>query len=136
MENQIEIVYNGNLITLSKHISSNSSIKTDAPKDNQGKGEAFSPTDLVATALGSCMLTIMGIAAKTQNINIDGTYVKINKVMGDKPRRISKIILDFTFIKPLDNKSRKLLERSARTCPVSKSLNENLEEIISFSYCD
>ena len=136
MKNQIEIVYSGNLRTSSKHILSNNSIITDAPLDNQGKGEAFSPTDLVASALGSCMLTIMGIAAKTQNIDIDGTYVEIKKIMGEKPRRISKIILDFTFIKPLNTKNRKLLERAAKHCPVSKSLDSDLEEIISFSYCD
>ena len=136
MKNQIEIVYSGNLRTSSKHILSNNSIITDAPLDNQGKGEAFSPTDLVASALGSCMLTIMGIAAKTQNIDIDGTYVEIKKIMGEKPRRISKIILDFTFIKPLNAKNRKLLERAAKHCPVSKSLDSDLEEIISFSYCD
>ena len=82
------------------------------------------------------MLTIMGIAAKTQNIDIDGTYVEIKKIMGEKPRRISKIILDFTFIKPLNAKNRKLLERAAKHCPVSKSLDSDLEEIISFSYCD
>tara|TARA_B100001250_G_scaffold356504_1_gene331641 strand:+ start:97 stop:507 length:411 start_codon:yes stop_codon:yes gene_type:complete len=136
MENQIEIVYSGNLRTSSKHILSNNSIITDAPLDNQGKGEAFSPTDLVASALGSCMLTIMGIAAKTQNIDIDGAHVKIQKIMGEDPRRISKIILDFTFIKPLNAKSQQLLERAAKHCPVSKSLDPNLEEIISFSYCD
>jgi len=136
MKNQIEIVYSGNLRTSSKHILSKNSIITDAPLDNQGKGEAFSPTDLVASALGSCMLTIMGIAAKTQSINIDGTRVKIKKIMGEKPRRISKIILDFTFIKPLNTKNRKLLERAARHCPVSKSLDSDLEEIISFTYCD
>ena len=136
MKNQIEIVYSGNLRTSSKHILSKNSIITDAPLDNQGKGEAFSPTDLVASALGSCMLTIMGIAAKTQNIDIDGTYVEIKKIMGEKPRRISKIILDFTFIKPLNAKNRKLLERAAKHCPVSKSLDSDLEEIISFSYCD
>ena len=136
MENHIEIVYLGDLRTSSKHILSNNSVITDAPLDNQGKGEAFSPTDLVASALGSCMLTIMGIAAKTQNIDIDGAYVKIQKIMGENPRRISKIILNFTFIKPLNAKSQKLLERAAKHCPVSKSLDPNLEEIISFSYCD
>ena len=88
MEHQIEIIYSGELRTWSTHLKSGDDIITDAPVDNQGKGEAFSPTDLVASALGSCMLTIMGITANTQNINIDGTSARVKKVMGEDPRRI------------------------------------------------
>ena len=88
MNYQIEVIYDGKLRTTAKHLSSNEIIITDAPKDNQGKGQFFSPTDMVATALASCMLTIMGISANNQNINIDGTKAKVKKVMGENPRKI------------------------------------------------
>ena len=83
MKNQIEIIYEGDLRTRAVHLASRSEIITDAPLDNQGKGERFSPTDLVASALGSCMLTIMGITANVQNIDIQGTKIKVEKIMGD-----------------------------------------------------
>ena len=134
MDHQIEIIYSGELRTWSTHIKSGDDIITDAPVDNQGKGEAFSPTDLVASALGSCMLTIMGITANTQNINIDGAYAKVKKVMGEEPRRISEIHLDITFIMPVSEKHRIILERTAHHCPVSKSLNPDLLEVVTFHY--
>ena len=117
MEHQIEIIYSGELRTWSTHLKSSDDIITDAPVDNQGKGEAFSPTDLVASALGSCMLTIMGITANTQNINIDGTYATVKKVMGEEPRRIAEIHLDITFIQPVCEKHRMILERAAHHLP-------------------
>ena len=131
---QIEIEYKGGLRTEAVHLKSGQRIITDAPLDNKGKGEAFSPTDLTAGALGSCMLTIMGITANTQNINIDGTYAKVNKVMGEEPRRISEINLDITFIQPVSKKHRMILERAAHHCPVSKSLHPDLEEVVTFHY--
>ena len=136
MDHQIEIIYSGELRTWSTHIKSGDDIITDAPLDNQGKGEAFSPTDLVASALGSCMLTIMGITAKTQNINIDGAYAKVKKVMGEEPRRISEIYLDITFIHPVSEKHRTILERAAHHCPVSKSLHPDLKEVVTFHYSE
>jgi uncharacterized OsmC-like protein len=136
MEHQIEIIYSGDLRTWSTHLQSGDDIITDAPVDNQGKGEAFSPTDLLASSLGSCMLTIMGISAKTQGINIDGTYATVKKVMGDEPRRIVEIHIDFTFIQPISEKHRTVLERAANHCPVSKSLHPDLKEVITFHYTE
>ena len=134
MKNQIEIIYSGELRTWSTHLKSGDDIITDAPVDNQGKGESFSPTDLVASALGSCMLTIMGITADTQNINIDGTSAKVKKIMGENPRRISEIHLDITFIQSISDKHRTVLERAAHHCPVSRSLHTDLIEVVNFHY--
>ncbi|MDB3868599.1 OsmC family protein [Candidatus Marinimicrobia bacterium] len=134
VENQIEIIYSGELRTWSTHLKSGDDIITDAPVDNQGKGESFSPTDLVASALGSCMLTIMGITADTQNINIDGTSAKVKKIMGENPRRISEIHLDITFIQSISDKHRTVLERAAHHCPVSRSLHTDLIEVVNFHY--
>ena len=131
---EITTSYQGHLRCKSTHGPSGVTLETDAPVDNNGKGETFSPTDLVATALGSCMLTIMGITANTQNINIDGTYAKVKKVMGEEPRRIAEIHLDITFIQPVSEKHRTILERAAHHCPVSKSLHPDLKEVVTFHY--
>ena len=131
---QIELEYQGGLRTELVHLKSGQRLITDAPVDNKGKGEAFSPTDLAAAALGSCMLTIMGITANTQNINIDGTYAKVKKVMGEEPRRIAEIHLDITFIQPVSEKHRTILERAVHHCPVSKSLHPDLKEVVTFHY--
>ena len=88
----------------------------------------------MASALGSCMLTIMGITANTKNINIDGTYAKVKKIMGEEPRRIAGIQLDITFIQPVSEKHRTILERAAHHCPVSKSLHPDLIEVVTFHY--
>ena len=129
-----KIIYKGELRTEAIHIESGNVIITDAPKDNQGRGCAFSPTDLVATALGSCMLTIMGIVAKRKSIDIDGSKAEIEKKMSKDPRRISEICIKIYFAKPIDKTNRELLERAAHTCPVSKSLNDELNEIVQFIY--
>ena len=129
-----KIKYLGNLRTEATHLKSGISIITDAPVDNHGKGEAFSPTDLVATALGSCMLTIMGIVAKKDNINIKDTTVEVRKMMSDTPRRIDEIRVSFVFRNILDEEQRKKLERAARTCPVSASLHDDVKETIEFNY--
>lgn len=130
-----KITYRGNLRTEAVHLKSGNTIITDAPPDNNGKGEAFSPTDLLATSLGSCMLTIMGIMAQRNNIDIEGTTVEITKVMEANPRRVGEIIVAFSM--PANNYSEKektLLENAAHTCPVAKSLSANLKQTVVFNY--
>ncbi|HCN82548.1 MAG TPA: osmotically inducible protein OsmC [Sphingobacteriaceae bacterium] len=130
-----EIKYLGDLRTEATHTQSGISIITDAPVDNQGKGEAFSPTDLLATSLGNCMLTIMGIAARTHNIDIKGTTCSITKIMASEPRRVSGIqaIINFPANAFLD-KDKKILEHAALTCPVYLSLHPDIKKEISFNY--
>lgn len=130
-----EIIYKGELQTEMKHIHSGSIVITDAPLDNQGKGESFSPTDLVASATGSCALTIMGIAARTHGINILGAKVTVLKLMANQPRKISELKLEFRF--PENNFSEKekaILENAARTCPVILSLNPEINIELKFHY--
>lgn len=129
------IKYPGNLRTQALHYQSGNTIITDAPTDNQGKGEAFSPTDLVATALGSCMITIMGIVADTHKFNIDGLSADITKVMASDPRRICEVIIDFNFRGiALNSHQRKLLENAALHCPVAKSIHPDIKQTIIFNY--
>ena len=128
------IVYQNNLRTETEHIASGEKIITDAPVDNNGKGEAFSPTDLVATALGSCIITIMAISANKYDIDMSGTNASVKKIMGSDPRRISEISIDINMNKNIEEKDRKRLERSALTCPVHKSLHPDLEKKIRFIY--
>tara|TARA_A100001011_G_scaffold143384_1_gene151438 strand:+ start:50 stop:451 length:402 start_codon:yes stop_codon:yes gene_type:complete len=129
-----KVTYEGDLRTKAFHIQSGKSIVTDAPVDNEGKGEAFSPTDLVATALASCMLTIMGIVAKRNNVELKGTTAEVEKIMGAMPRQISEIKIKILFNKNFDKITKRKLESAALTCPVSNSLNKNLEESIKFIY--
>ena len=129
-----KVTYKGGLRTKALHIQSGNSIVTDAPIDNQGKGEAFSPTDLVATALASCMLTIMGIVAERNSIELKGTTAEVEKIMGTMPRKISEIKIKILFNKSFDKKTKRKLESAALACPVSNSLNKNLEESIKFIY--
>ena len=128
------VEYKGELRTEAVHLKSGKTIITDAPIDNQGKGEAFSPTDLVATALGSCMITIMGIVAEREGITLDGTTAEVEKVMATGPRRIGEVKIKIKFIQKLNRDQRDKLERAAKTCPVSGSLSENLKETIEFIY--
>ena len=128
------IVYQNNLRTEAEHIATGEKIITDAPVDNNGKGEAFSPTDLVATALGSCMITIMAISANKYDIDMSGTNASVKKIMGSDPRRISEISIDINMNKNIEEKDRKRLERSALTCPVHRSLHPDLEKKIRFIY--
>jgi uncharacterized OsmC-like protein len=121
------ITYLGDLRTECTHVRSGQTIITDAPVDNNGKGEAFSPTDLTATSLGTCMVTIMGLSAKNHNIDIDGTKLEITKHMASDPRRISQI--DIKIILPkrsYSDRELKILETSARTCPVALSLHPDI----------
>ena len=111
-------------------------IITDAPLDNHGKGEYFSPTDMFASSLASCMLTIMGISAQSYGFNIDGTTVEIEKEMAANPRRVARIVVDITFPKgqKYDDKAKRLIESAARTCPVSNSLHPDIIKDIRFHY--
>ena len=129
-----EIKYQGNLRTTAKHLDSGSIIETDAPKDNHGLGETFSPTDMVCTALASCILTIMAIAVEKNGININGTKAMVTKTIGNNPRRISKINIELTFTKDYDAKTKIILERAAFNCPVHQSLSEKVEKNILFHY--
>jgi uncharacterized OsmC-like protein len=131
-----EIEYLGELRTSATHLKSGKTIITDAPPDNNGKGEAFSPTDLLSTSLGSCMLTIMGIVAGRHNIDISGTKVSISKIMEANPRRVGEIIVEFDMARNYPEKERELLEHAAHTCPVAKSLSADLKQTIKFNYRD
>ena len=132
--NTFEIKYNGDLRTTAIHLESGSEIITDAPKDNYGLGQTFSPTDMICTALASCILTIMAIAVKKDNIDIKGTKAVVKKTMGVKPRRISRIDIDITFPKEYDLKTKTILKRAAFNCPVHYTLSETVEKNISFTF--
>jgi uncharacterized OsmC-like protein len=126
-------VYLGELRVKATHLKSGETMITDAPTDNNGKGEAFSPTDTVATALATCMLTIMGIRAEKKNINLQGATAEITKTMGSNPRCISKIEITITMPKiGVDANFQELLEMSAKACPVAKSLHPDIEQVVSF----
>jgi len=130
------IIYEGNLRTSATHLQSNTNIETDAPVDNQGKGERFSPTDLVATALGSCMLTIMGIKARDMQIDLTGVAIDIQKHMKSEPRRIGAVDLTFHFPAhlQLNDKEKTILQNAALTCPVAKSLDPAIEQNVTFNW--
>lgn len=126
-----KVVYQGALRTEATHLRSGNKIYTDAPVDNEGKGEAFSPTDLAATSLASCILTIMGIAAQRKELNIEGASADVTKVMGSDPRRIAKIEITITMpANEYSNADKKVLEAAAHHCPVALSLGEGTEEVI------
>lgn len=129
-----KVTYLGNLRTENLHLQSGNTYITDAPLDNNGKGEAFSPTDTVATGLANCMITVMGIKANQLKIDMDGTTAQVTKIMSAEPRRISRIEIIFNFPNPLDSKSRKILEQTARTCPVYFSLHPDIEREIIFNW--
>lgn len=129
-----KVIYLGNLRTENEHLKSGSKYITDAPTDNNGKGEAFSPTDTVATALANCMITVMGIKARDLKINMDGTTAGVTKTMAANPRRISKIEVILNFPSGIDEKSQKILENTGRTCPVLQSLHPDIEKQIEFNW--
>ena len=128
------VYYSGNLRTESTHPESGESYITDAPTDNEGKGQAFSPTDLIATGLGNCMLTIMGIVARRQSLEIEGTRAEVTKIMGTSPRCISEIKIDFQFPKNYSDEHKQQLEEGALNCPVAKSLSADLIQTVNFYY--
>lgn len=129
-----KITYLGDLRTSSVHLQSGTEILSDAPTDNNGKGEAFSPTDLVANALGSCMMTIMAIKSKDLDVDLCGSTIEITKVMNAEPRRIGKIIVDIKMAVSASEKEQTILERAAMTCPVFLSLHPEIQKEISFSW--
>lgn len=129
-----KITYLGDLRTSSVHLQSGTEILSDAPTDNNGKGEAFSPTDTVANALGSCMMTIMAIKSKDLNLDLVGSTIEITKLMNAEPRRIGKIIVDIKMAVAATEKEQTILERAAMTCPVFLSLHPEIQKEISFSW--
>lgn len=129
-----KITYLGDLRTSSIHLQSGSEIISDAPTDNHGKGEAFSPTDTVANALGSCMVSIMAIKSKDLNLDLIGSTVEITKIMQPEPRKIAKIIVVLNMSVAADQKSRTILERAAMTCPVFLSLHPDIEKEVTFNW--
>ncbi|TGE27479.1 OsmC family protein [Hymenobacter metallicola] len=126
--------YTGKLRTEAVHTASGTTIFTDAPVDNHGRGEAFSPTDLVSASLGACMMTIMGIVAERHQLDMTGVSFEVNKHMASEPRRIAQIDVNFRLPASLSDKDRALLENAARTCPVALSLNPEIRQEVQFSY--
>lgn len=129
-----KVTYLGDLRTECKHLQSGNAFITDAPLDNNGKGEAFSPTDTVATGLASCMMTVMGIKANDMSVDMKGTTATVNKIMAADPRRISRIEVTFDLPFEADEKTQKILERTANTCPVHYSLHPDIEKVIVFNW--
>lgn len=131
----IKSSYLGNLRTESEHLQSNIKILTDAPVDNNGKGEAFSPTDLVASALGSCMVTIMGIVANRDSVSLEGLSWEVTKIMQSSPRKISEIVVDFHWQNPvIDSAMIQKLKNAAKTCPVALSLDPSIKQTLNFGF--
>lgn len=128
------VTYLGNLRTESVHLQSKNSIITDAPIDNNGKGEAFSPTDTVANALASCMFTVMGIKAQDLETDLSGSTAEVTKIMAAEPRRIAEIHITFQMSIAPDEKTKTILERTARTCPVHFSLHPDIKREIVFNW--
>jgi putative redox protein len=130
----IQLEYQGELHCKAVHGPSGAELNTDAPKDNQGRGESFSPTDLVAAALGSCMLTVMGIMARTLEIDITGATASVEKEMTPPPRRIERLAVKIHVPQSISAENRVKLERAAHTCPVHKSLHPDVQMPIEFTW--
>ena len=129
-----KVTYLGDLRTLSIHLASGSEIISDAPIDNNGKGEAFSPTDTVANALASCMFTVMGIKAQDLNVDFSNSTAEVTKIMGTEPRRITEIHVTFSMIVEVSDKERIILEKTAMTCPVLNSLHPYIKKEVVFNW--
>jgi putative redox protein len=124
------VVYEGGLRTTCTHLKSNNSFETDAPTDNHGKGERFSPTDLLATSLATCMITVMGIKARTMDFDLDGVKIEVLKIMKAEPRRVGGIDLTFHIpdsLKTIDEKTKTILKHTGDTCPVMKSIHPDID---------
>jgi putative redox protein len=131
----IQVEYQGDLHCKALHGPSRAELNTDAPTDNQGRGESFSPTDLVATALGTCILTVMGILARTLNLDIAGATATVEKEMtSTAPRRIQSLTVRIHVPRALSAENRQKLERAAHTCPVHKSLHPDIQTPIAFTW--
>lgn len=133
---QIDLTYEGNLKTRAVHEPSGSVLATSAPKDNQGDGSSYSPTDLLATALGSCMLTLMGITARKHQLDITGTSIRVQKEMSPPPRQVARLVVDIEIPKPVDASFRPQLENAALTCPVKLSINQGIDVPVTFRWKD
>jgi putative redox protein len=132
---RIDVRYEGDLHTRGRHGPSGATLETDAPKDNEGRGEAFSPTDLLATALGSCMLTVMGIVARRHAWAMEGATVSVEKHMVTEPlRRVGRLVLRFAMPAGIPVEARRVLERAARTCPVHQSLHPDVKVETMFDW--
>lgn len=129
-----KVTYLGDLRTSSIHLQSGTEILSDAPTDNHGKGEAFSPTDLLANALGSCMVSIMAIKSKDMNLDLVGSTVEVTKIMQAEPRKIAKIEIVMNMSVAVDEKTKAILERVGMNCPVLLSLNPDIEKAITFNW--
>lgn len=129
-----KVVYLGDLRTSSVHLQSGTEIITDAPIDNNGKGEAFSPTDMVANSLATCMLTVMGIKARDLGVDFSGSTAEVTKIMAAEPRRISEIHITFHMNLVADEKTKTILERTGMTCPVHYSLHPDIKKEITFNW--
>jgi len=129
-----KITYQGELRTTCIHLQSGTEILTDAPTDNHGKGEAFSPTDLVATALGSCMVSIMAIKTRDLDLELKDSTLEVTKIMQAEPRKIAKIVLVLNMSIETSDKNKTILERAAMTCPVLLSLHPDIEKEVTFNW--
>lgn len=129
-----KVTYLGDLRTSSVHLQSGTEILSDAPVDNNGKGEAFSPTDTIANGLATCMMTVMGIKARDLNVDLKGSTASVTKQMLAEPRKISKIEVAFEMAISVDEKTKTILERTANTCPVFLSLHPDIEKYITFNW--
>lgn len=129
-----KVTYLGNLRTECEHLKSGDSFLTDAPTDNNGKGEAFSPTDTVATGLASCMLTVMGIKAQSLGLDVSNSVAEVTKTMASDPRRIIKIEIVLNMPLEVDDKTKSILEKVAVTCPVNNSLHPDITRDIVFNW--
>lgn len=131
----IKTIYQGDLRTISTHLATGNELITDAPKDNHGKGEAFSPTDLLSASLGACMMTLMGIAANTHQIDLYNVSIEVTKIMAADPRRVAEIVVVFDIKgKNYSDHEKLILERAARTCPVALSLHPDLKQSVTFNW--
>ncbi len=131
---RIDVVYEGDLHTTARHEPSGAALSTDAPVDNQGRGESYSPTDLLATAFACCMMTIMGIVARREGWALEGTKSAVEKHMQEDPRRVGRLVACFEMPKGLPEKARTVLENAARTCPVAKSIHPDIELDVTFEW--
>lgn len=129
-----ELEYVGQLRLKATHLQSGIQLVTDAPTDNHGKGEAFSPTDLLATSLAACMMTVMGIAAETHKIEYSKVQASVKKIMASNPRRVAEVKIDLKFWGNYSDREKSILEATAKSCPVAKSLSSELIQTISFEY--
>jgi len=130
----VKSTYKGDLRTEMTHLQSGVKLVADAPTDNHGKGESFSPTDMVAAALGACVMTIIGIASKTHGFDVAGAHWETTKIMAQEPRRIGEIVIDFHFPRDYDPKVKRIIEAAGRECPVARSLSAELKQTLHFHY--